>query len=84
VLRRWRGQQGEQRTCQVVTELDPDLGEGCRLRKKRSAWQNGEKDDSGEGEAHACYQIMATFLLGVRRCILKSGAKWHHLACPAS
>ena len=82
--RREEHQQEEQRTYQVVTGVDPDLSEGCELRKKKSAWQNGEKDDSGEGEAHACYQIMATFLLGVRRCISKSGAKWHCLAGAAS
>lgn len=69
--------------CQVVTGMDPDLNKGCGLRKKKSAWQGGQKDDSGEGRAHACCQIMATFLLGVRRCIIKSGAQWHHLACAA-
>lgn len=35
-------QQDEQRTCRVVTGMDPDLSQGCGLRKKRSVWQNGE------------------------------------------
>lgn len=67
--------QEEQRTCPVVTGMDPDVSEWCGVRKKKSAWQNGEKDDSGEEEAH-------TFLLGVRRRISKSGAKWPQLFIP--
>lgn len=53
--------------CRVV--MDPDLSEGCGLGEGRLAWQKGEKDNSREGEARACCQIIATRLLGVRTCV---------------
>lgn len=76
VRRGGRGQQEEQRMCQVVTRMDPHLSEDLRKRDLHGTME----EMMTVGKA----RLMATFLLVTGRCVSKSGAKWRCLACVAT